>query len=67
MGHSIIHKSSERWIGENTEIQADGTRSKFTLTATFGDNGNKLTIKGSGTIGDEKLDIPGDVWHRLNK
>ena len=67
VGQYIVYEESGRWIITGDGSEADGTKSRFSITMTISDNGNTLTFSGSVWMGERKIDVPGDVWRRVSK
>jgi len=62
-----VYRLGDKWIAENTGCMPDGTKTESLVTLFFTDNGNKLLITGSGTVGGESTDDIHNVWHRVSK
>jgi len=67
VGQSIVYKKEGKWRTKSEGSLADGTKTRFTSTATISEDGNTWTWEGSGTVGDKPAADRHDVWRRVSK
>ena len=67
VGSSIVYKKDGKWLEEGEGSLPNGTKSEGYSIYSYSDNGDKLEITGSGTVGDKKQDNQHDVWQRVSK